>query len=343
MCSVSESVVYRYYGFDKFECFTPDHAKPFRSCPEDVGAVRSVHVGWANAIFVTEASIAELRGLGGPRQVDGGATLAVLGIRGHWIVLGVKTALLGRGCKTLRVLGPLQAAALGPTLALLLRHNGSMQEVRLDDCRMSPVPVEHRVCHVSCGHGHQLALTVDGQLLSWGNGGHGQLGHGSLESVQSPRLIEPLAGVVLAGAAAGGWHSAALSDAGDLYLWGWNLNGQLAAEPREKPLSALPLLLDMDVCAVSLGSRHTAAVAGNSSAWAWGSNAYGQLGPGADGMAQSAQPVLLAAEDAVAVDCSPWATLLSTKSPAGSPATSARPVKATDLRTIHVGSHRPGK
>ncbi|KAL1479436.1 hypothetical protein MTO96_051839 [Rhipicephalus appendiculatus] len=122
MCSVSESVVYRYYGFDKFECFTPDHAKPFRSCPEDVGAVRSVHVGWANAIFVTEASIAELRGLGGPRQVDGGATLAVLGIRGHWIVLGVKTALLGRGCKTLRVLGPLQAAALGPTLALLLRH-----------------------------------------------------------------------------------------------------------------------------------------------------------------------------------------------------------------------------
>ncbi|KAL1466562.1 hypothetical protein MTO96_026578 [Rhipicephalus appendiculatus] len=203
-----------------------------------------------------------------------------------------------------------------------------MQEVRLDDCRMSPVPVEHRVCHVSCGHGHQLALTVDGQLLSWGNGGHGQLGHGSLESVQSPRLIEPLAGVVLAGAAAGGWHSAALSDAGDLYLWGWNLNGQLAAEPREKPLSALPLLLDMDVCAVSLGSRHTAAVAGtmlilenghsrtlfagNSSAWAWGSNAYGQLGPGADGMAQSAQPVLLAAEDAVAVDCSPWATLLST-------------------------------
>nr|XP_037282482.1 RCC1 domain-containing protein 1-like isoform X2 [Rhipicephalus microplus] len=240
------AVVYRYYGFDKFQCFTPDRAKSFRSCPGDVGAVRSVHVGWANAIFVT---------------------------------------------------------------------GGFMHEVRLDDIRMTSVPTKHRVREVSCGHGHQLALTANGELLSWGNGGHGELGHGSLESVQSPRLIEPLAGVVLAGAAAGGWHSAALSDAGDLYLWGWNLDGQLATEPMEKPLSALPLLFDMDVCAVSLGSRHTAAVAANSSAWAWGSNAYGQLGPGSDEITQSAKPVQLVAEDAVAVKCSPWATLLSIKLP----------------------------
>ncbi|KAH8018221.1 hypothetical protein HPB51_000143 [Rhipicephalus microplus] len=144
---------------------------------------------------------------------------------------------------------------------LHLNRGGFMHEVRLDDIRMTSVPTKHRVREVSCGHGHQLALTANGELLSWGNGGHGELGHGSLESVQSPRLIEPLAGVVLAGAAAGGWHSAALSDAGDLYLWGWNLDGQLATEPMEKPLSALPLLFDMDVCAVSLGSRHTAAVA----------------------------------------------------------------------------------
>ncbi|XP_075737931.1 RCC1 and BTB domain-containing protein 1 isoform X2 [Rhipicephalus microplus] len=267
-------------------------------------------------IFHPKAGIAELRGHSGPRQVgEGGTTRAVLGVRGHWIVLGVETALLGRGCKVLKVFGPMQAAALGPALALLVCHSGFMHEVRLDDIRMTSVPTKHRVREVSCGHGHQLALTANGELLSWGNGGHGELGHGSLESVQSPRLIEPLAGVVLAGAAAGGWHSAALSDAGDLYLWGWNLDGQLATEPMEKPLSALPLLFDMDVCAVSLGSRHTAAVAANSSAWAWGSNAYGQLGPGSDEITQSAKPVQLVAEDAVAVKCSPWATLLSIKLP----------------------------
>lgn len=139
-----------------------------------------------------------------------------------------------------------------------------MQELQLDDCRLSQVPVAGRVCHVSCGHGHQLALTVNGQLLSWGHGGRGQLGHGSLESEHSPRLLEPLAGVALVGATAGGWHSAALSEAGDLYLWGWNHDGQLAADPRETPLSTVPFLLDtlLEVRAVSLGSRHTAALAG---------------------------------------------------------------------------------
>ncbi|KAL3205573.1 hypothetical protein MRX96_040751 [Rhipicephalus microplus] len=189
----------------------------------------------------------------------------------------------------------MQAAALGPALALLLCHSGFMHEVRLDDIRMTSVPTEHRVCEVSCGHGHQLALTANGELLSWGKR-------------RSPAWSWH-------GAAAGGWHSAALSDAGDLYLWGWNLDGQLATEPMEKPLSALPLLFDMDVRAVSLGSRHTAAVAANSSAWAWGSNAYGQLGPGSDEITQSAKPVQLVAEDAVAVECSPWATLLSIKLP----------------------------
>ncbi|XP_075737933.1 uncharacterized protein LOC119175657 isoform X5 [Rhipicephalus microplus] len=278
------AVVYRYYGFDKFQCFTPDRAKSFRSCPGDVGAVRSVHVGWANAIFVTGASDVWSN--------QWRETVAAIHLR-TWSF--PETLLIAR----------LKSCAAG----------GFMHEVRLDDIRMTSVPTKHRVREVSCGHGHQLALTANGELLSWGNGGHGELGHGSLESVQSPRLIEPLAGVVLAGAAAGGWHSAALSDAGDLYLWGWNLDGQLATEPMEKPLSALPLLFDMDVCAVSLGSRHTAAVAANSSAWAWGSNAYGQLGPGSDEITQSAKPVQLVAEDAVAVKCSPWATLLSIKLP----------------------------
>lgn len=253
-------VVYRYFGFDKFECFACVPEKPFRSCPEDIGPVRSVHVGWANAVFVTAAGVAELRGLGGPRNFD--AIRAALGIRGHWMVLSGKSALLGRGCGTLLALGPLQAAAVGPNRALLLHHDGSMQEVQLDSCRISAVPVTGRVGHVSCGHGHQLALTLEGQLLSWGCGGHGQLGHGNLEPVHTPRLVEPLDGVALVGAAAGGWHSAALSETGDLYLWGWNRDGQLAADPKETPLSALPLLLDMDVRAVSLGSRHTAALAG---------------------------------------------------------------------------------
>nr|XP_038040944.1 RCC1 domain-containing protein 1 isoform X2 [Anas platyrhynchos] len=57
---------------------------------------------------------------------------------------------------------------------------------------------------------------------------HGQLGHGGLESEQQPRLVEALAGVPMRAVAAGGWHSASISEGGDLYMWGWNESGQLA-------------------------------------------------------------------------------------------------------------------
>ncbi|XP_057889229.1 RCC1 domain-containing protein 1 isoform X3 [Melospiza georgiana] len=57
---------------------------------------------------------------------------------------------------------------------------------------------------------------------------HGQLGHGQLEAELQPRLVEALAGVPMRAVAAGGWHSASVSEAGDLYMWGWNESGQLA-------------------------------------------------------------------------------------------------------------------
>uniref|UniRef100_A0A670ZHN2 RCC1 domain containing 1 n=1 Tax=Pseudonaja textilis TaxID=8673 RepID=A0A670ZHN2_PSETE len=74
---------------------------------------------------------------------------------------------------------------------------------------------------------HALLLAAGGTLFSWGGGRHGQLGHGDLESRREPRAVEALQGLAVAAAAAGGWHSAAVSDAGDLYLWGWNEAGQL--------------------------------------------------------------------------------------------------------------------
>uniref|UniRef100_A0A8C7E5A8 RCC1 domain containing 1 n=1 Tax=Naja naja TaxID=35670 RepID=A0A8C7E5A8_NAJNA len=74
---------------------------------------------------------------------------------------------------------------------------------------------------------HALLLAAGGTLFSWGGGRHGQLGHGDLESRREPRAVEALQGLAVAEAAAGGWHSAAVTDAGDLYLWGWNEAGQL--------------------------------------------------------------------------------------------------------------------
>lgn len=55
----------------------------------------------------------------------------------------------------------------------------------------------------------------------------GQLGTGSTNSEELPALVDALAGIKIVDVACGAWHSAAVSAFGDLYVWGWNVNGQL--------------------------------------------------------------------------------------------------------------------
>ncbi len=66
----------------------------------------------------------------------------------------------------------------------------------------------------------------------------GQLGHGSIESNEYPQEIEVLGGIKIVQIAAGGWHSCALSESGDVYVWGWNESGQLGLPCRNLSGSA---------------------------------------------------------------------------------------------------------
>ena len=88
----------------------------------------------------------------------------------------------------------------------------------------------YRCASVSCGHAHALVLSVIGVVFSCGHGSQGQLGHGGLESESSLRMVEALEGLTMTCVAAGGWHSAATSDSGDVYVWGWNDQGQLGLQ-----------------------------------------------------------------------------------------------------------------
>lgn len=55
----------------------------------------------------------------------------------------------------------------------------------------------------------------------------GQLGQGnSTDTADAPVLLEALAGIRCVDIGAGAWHTAAVSAFGDLYTWGWNINGQ---------------------------------------------------------------------------------------------------------------------
>lgn len=58
---------------------------------------------------------------------------------------------------------------------------------------------------------HCMLLTEHGQVYTWGGGTRGQLGHGTVTSEDSPRLVMALDGMKIVKIAAGGWHSAAIS------------------------------------------------------------------------------------------------------------------------------------
>jgi len=85
-----------------------------------------------------------------------------------------------------------------------------------------------KVADVACGKEHCMLRTEMGQVFSWGGGSRGQLGHGTLASEDKPRLILALDGMKVTKIATGGWHSAAISECQDLYMFGWNESGQLA-------------------------------------------------------------------------------------------------------------------
>lgn len=99
----------------------------------------------------------------------------------------------------------------------------------------------------------------------------GQLGHGNLEDELESKQIIALAGIKIIKIAAGGWHSCALSIEGDLYIWGWNGNGQLGLQDnKNKVISvmATPHVVDfeesLDISAVNVacGYRHTVVLLG---------------------------------------------------------------------------------
>lgn len=47
------------------------------------------------------------------------------------------------------------------------------------------------------------------------------------DKVEKPLEVEALSALQITGISCGGWHSAAVSEHGDLYIWGWNESGQL--------------------------------------------------------------------------------------------------------------------
>ncbi|XP_067938362.1 RCC1 and BTB domain-containing protein 1-like [Watersipora subatra] len=187
---------------------------------------------------------------------------------------------------------------LSATDALLIFHTEDGSLWSLSSIGNSPEKVlfsNRKVRQVACGKEHIALVTNLGQVYTFGGGSRGQLGHGSLDSLKDPKLVDALSGIYATGVRAGGWHSIVISDIGDLYSWGWNESGQvglpclkdkhgLNRSSAYEGRSIVPypsLLFEKDdsitLTDVSCGSRHSAALTDDGKLYTWGWNGYGQL------------------------------------------------------------------
>ncbi|NXU30019.1 HERC5 ligase, partial [Thalassarche chlororhynchos] len=120
-----------------------------------------------------------------------------------------------------------------------------------------------------------------GELFTWGQNAHGQLGVGSQTTlIPQPQLVERLKGISLAHIAAGGAHSATVSLSGAVYSWGKNDFGQLGlgdTKDRDCP-SYVGALEHWKTVFISCGADHTAVLSKEGLVCTFGAGGAGQLG-----------------------------------------------------------------
>jgi alpha-tubulin suppressor-like RCC1 family protein len=151
---------------------------------------------------------------------------------------------------------------------------------------------------IAAGFEHTCALMDTGKVRCWGSGGSGQLGYGNTNNIGDDEYpYVSAAGDVSVGGTvqdivAGGYHTCALLDTGDVRCWGSNSNGQLGLGSNattlsndkigdnELPSSRSVVSLGGSVVQLSAGMYHTCALMSTGNVRCWGSNGHGQLGLG---------------------------------------------------------------
>ena len=202
---------------------------------------QQVSCGWRHTAALAEGGVASTWGDGEHLQLGHGDRLGQP--RPRLLDAFTSDALRQLEC------GSHHTAAISSVGQLYTWGAGSFGQLGHGERRAEAVPrlvvglAALEVTRVACG-GHTCVLTAHGEMFTFGNGKHGQLGHGHCRVEASPRSVQALRDTRVLGIACGDFHSLALTADGCVYTWGAGGfgelgHGNLSHENKPRQLDAL--------------------------------------------------------------------------------------------------------
>ena len=157
------------------------------------------------------------------------------------------------------------------------RTTGSSRPVRV--ALPQDAPAAFRYEQIAAGDTHAAAIGSDGNLYTWGDNTHGQLGHdntGTPTAAATAGTADPQQPAGYIQASAGGSTTLAIDRQGRLWAWGRLADGTDTATPtRIRPAGTADTYRFTHT---STGRNHSAATGQDHRTWTWGDNTSGQLG-----------------------------------------------------------------
>jgi uncharacterized repeat protein (TIGR02543 family) len=162
--------------------------------------------------------------------------------------------------------------------------------------RLSPIDITHqfplvsgeKIISVSLGGNHSSALTSSGRVFMWGSNEYGQIGDNTTINKFIPTDItsrfQLVSGEKIIQVSLGFHFSSALSSSGRLFMWGFNLSGQLGDQTNTNKqiptdiTSKFQFISGEKIVKMITGTHHSAALSSNGRIFTWGYNEYAQIG-----------------------------------------------------------------
>lgn len=133
---------------------------------------------------------------------------------------------------------------------------------------------------IGLAHGlkHVVALTINGEIYTWGDNNYGQLGTMNMFESSTPRLV----GEQIISVQCGANHTLALTESGQIFAWGRNNYGQigLGTNTNQMVPSKVIKLEPHFMTAIACGHNFSMALTSKGELFTWGNNSFGQLGNG---------------------------------------------------------------